>query len=274
MMLQITNRCRMMCPHCMDSATPDGGLMDEETFVNALKLAVDHGCQHLSVSGGEPSEHPRLLDFCKRINQAHIAFSIMTNGMWLGNAKQEWVFERIAKLRMFCGAQVYSHPKWYRLHDETVRKWTAQQDRWRAQHIELDTEDILNMSDLGRAKTCPEALEETQKSKYRNMCLAAHVMAAQVGSLRELFTVILAQHRFCIPLVDWRGDFHASESWLCQSFGNVNRDSGETLFANLKAGRPCGGCIPCQRYFMDSAPKIVQARKLLGQENVMLGGLK
>lgn len=274
MMLQITNRCRMMCPHCMDSATPDGGLMDERTFDNALKLAVENGCMHLSISGGEPSEHPLLLDFCKRVNKASIAFSIMTNGMWLGDEKKEWVFERISKMRTFCGVQVYSNPKWYRLHDETVRKWTAQESRWRAQQIMLDTEDILNMSDVGRAKECPDAIAETKSSKYRNMCLPAHVMAAQVGSLRELFSIILAQNRFCIPLVDWRGDFHASESWLCQSFGNVNCDSAETLFANLKAGRPCGGCIPCQRYFTDNDPKIVRARKLLGQENFVGGGQK
>lgn len=265
MLIQITNRCRMMCPHCMDASCPDGGLMDEATFGNALRLATENGCLHLTISGGEPTEHPEFLNFCKRASRAGMKFSICSNGMWLGDEKAEWRFERMAKLSGFAGAQVYTNPKWYRLHDETVAKFNAQKARWLALGVVLDLHDIRGMSDIGRGKTCEEAIEESKASPYRNICLAAHVTAAQVNSMRELFDMMLVQRRFCTPMVDWQGEFHASESWLCQSFGNVNRDSAETIFRNLKNGKPCCKCIPGKRYLASQEPKMVMARKLLGQ---------
>lgn len=266
MLVQITNRCRMMCPHCMDASCPDGGLMDDATFGNALRLAVDNGCRHLTISGGEPTDHPGLLDFCKRASRARIKFSICSNGMWLGDEKAEWRFERMAKLSGFTGAQIYTNPKWYRLHEETIAKFNAQKGRWESLGVILDCQsDIRAMSDIGRGATCEKAIEEAKNSPWHNMCLAAHVTAAQVGGMAELFNMMLVQARFCSPMIDWKGDFHASESWLCQSFGNVNRDSAETIFMNLKNGRPCCKCIPGKRYLTDMAPKMVMARKLLGQ---------
>lgn len=267
MLIQITNKCRMMCPHCMNESCPDGEIMDDATFGNVLKLARDNGCRHLTISGGEPTEHPGFLDFCKRCSRAGISFSICTNGMWLGDDKAEWRFERAAKLHGFAGAQVYTNPKWYRLHEETIAKFNAQKDRWEPLGVMLDCQsDIRSMSDVGRAATCDRAIKEAMESKYHCMCLAAHVTAVQVGSMAELFDMMLMQARFCSPMIDCRGEFHASESWLCQSFGNVNRDSAETLFMNLKNGRPCCKCISGKRYLASQSPKMVMARKLLGQE--------
>ena len=255
-----------MCPHCMDDSRPDGGLMDDATFGNVLSFARRCGCRHLTITGGEPTEHPHMLDFCKRASMANIAFSICTNGMWMGNEQAEWRFERIARLPRFAGAQVYTNPKWYRLHDETVANYNSQKARCEGLGIVLDLHEIRGMSDIGRGKTCEKAIDESKASPYHNICLAAHVTAAQVNSMSELFDMMLIQHRFCSPMVDWQGDFHASESWLCQSFGNVNRDDAETIFRNLKNGRPCGACIPCKRYLEEDTPKMVMARKLLGQQ--------
>ena len=265
MLIQITNRCRMMCPHCMNESCPDGGLMDEGTLGNALRLIVDNGCRHVTISGGEPTEHPCFLDFCKRVSRSGVNFTICSNGMWLGDEKAEYRFERVAKLNGFSGAQVYTNPKWYRLHDETVRKFNEQKDRWNALGVVLEQHEIRGMSDIGRARTNRMAIEESKASPYHNVCLAAHVTAVQVNSMREFMEAMLMQFRFCSPTIDWKGEFHASESLLCQSFGNVNRDSADVLFKNIKEGRPCCKCIPGKRYLVDQAPKMVMARKLLGQ---------
>lgn len=266
MLVQITNRCRMVCPHCMDESCPDGGLMDDATFGNAIRFVRDNGCPQITISGGEPTEHPHFLDFCKMASRADIKFCVCTNGMWLGDEQAEWRFERVAKLRGFVGAQVYSNPKWYRLHDETVAKYRAQEERWKGLGVLLDLHDIRAMSDIGRAKTCEKAIEEAKASPWHSSCLAAHVTAVQAQNIRQFFHLMIVQARFCSPMIDWRGDFHASESWLCQSFGNVNRDDGQTLFENLKAGRPCGGCIPCKRYLTEDNEKMIKVRELLGQK--------
>ena len=270
MMVQITNRCRMACPHCLDAATPDGGLMDEATFGNALKLARDTQCPILTISGGEPSEHPLFLDFCKRTSNAGLMFGIATNGMWLGDQSAEWRMERIAKLNGFAGAQVYTNPKWYRLHEETIAKYRAQESRWAALEVNLETAEIRNMIDLGRAKDSKEAMAEVRASKYHCSCLTSHVTAAQTSSMSEFLRMMIMQVHMCTPLIDWQGEFHASESWLCQSFGNINRDDANTLFERLKSGRPCGKCLACKKYLSEDSPKMEMVRKLLGQEKIKL----
>ena len=269
-MVQITNRCRMGCPHCLDAATPDGGLMDEATFGNALRFAKDNQCQILTISGGEPSEHPLFLDFCKRTSRAGLIFGIATNGMWLGDQSAEWRMERIAKLKGFAGAQVYTNPKWYRLHEETIAKYRAQESRWTSLNVNLETAEIRNMIDLGRARDCTEAMAEVRASKYHCSCLACHVTAVQSHNMSHFLHLMVMQQRLCTPLIDWRGDFHASESWLCQSFGNVNKDDGWTIFERLKSGRPCGRCLSCRKYLSEDSPKMEMARKLLGQGKIKL----
>ena len=98
-----------MCPHCMDDATPDGGLMDfNTTFLNALKFAKTSG-GILVLSGGEPTEHPHFMDMCKEVSKWGFKFSVCTNGMWMFDQNQAYRFERIAKLSGFCSAQIYTN---------------------------------------------------------------------------------------------------------------------------------------------------------------------
>ena len=72
--------------------------------------------------------------------------------------------EKVAKLRGFCGGQLYTNPKWYRLHNQTLRKWEDSKGKWESMGIHLDTTDIRGMQDLGRAKSCPEAIKEAEIS--------------------------------------------------------------------------------------------------------------
>lgn len=277
MLIQITNRCRMGCPHCLDDSRPDGGHMDETTFDNALKLARDCGGAPVLLSGGEPTEHPQFVDFCRRVSQANIPFSVSTNGMWLGDERGEYRFEKVARMKWFAGAQVYSNPKWYRLHEETVAKYNSNAKKWHDLNVLLETAEIRNMLDIGRAASCDAARKEAAESKYHCSCLVAHLTAVQLKSLHRLHRMgsllymLVCQEHVCTPAVDWRGDFHASESWLCQSFGNVNTDDRCTLFDNLADGRPCGKCAGCRRYLTEDTPKMAMARRLLGQDGDAAG---
>ena len=268
MMLQVSNRCRMMCPHCMDDSRPDGGLMDMHTLRNALAFASAAKLRHVVISGGEPTEHPDLLNFCKEVSKAGLAFSLCSNGMWLGDEKAEWRAERIAKLRGFVGMQIYSNPKWYRIHNDTVARYRVQEQRWRGLGIGLDLNDIRSMSDIGRARTCEAAMEEVRRSKYHNMCLTAHLTAVQSGSLEQFFRLMLSQFKSCTPMVDWKGLFHMSESCLCPHIADINSDSPETIWERMRSSRPCGGCLPCRRFLSEDTDKMVRAREALGMSQV------
>lgn len=266
MLLQITNRCRMGCPHCLDDATSDGGLMTLETCRAAVKFAKDSGDFMLIVSGGEPTEHPMFYDCCRIVNESGLKFSICSNGMWLGDEKKEWAMDKVSNLSGFCGGQIYTNPRWYRLHEQTVDKWTDKGSRWEAKGFVFDTTDIQGMQDIGRAKSCPEAVKEAEASPYHNSCLTSCVTLAQSGSSTSMFfQLMFYQHRFCTPLIDWQGNVHMSESWLCPSHGNVMTDAHEDIWEAMRRFRPCGGCLGCKRYMSENTPKMVAARRLLGQ---------
>ena len=265
MLLQITNRCHMGCPHCLDDATPNGPIMTDETCRNAVSFAKDSGERLLIVSGGEPTDHPRFFDMCRIVSQSGLCFSICSNGMFMGDPKKEWQMEKVANLAGFCGGQIYSNPKWYRLHNQTIAKWNAQAPKWEMLHLHLDTTDIRGMQDLGRAKNCPEAIAEAEASPYHNSCLASCTTLVQSEDSHEFFKLMFMQHRFCTPLIDVAGNVHMSESWLCPSCGNVNTDTRDMLWLKMRSFRPCGGCIGCKRYLTEDTPKMAAARRLLGQ---------
>jgi len=265
MLLQITNCCRMACPHCLDDANPYAPHMTEDTCRRAVAFAKDSGDRLLIVSRGEPTEHPRFFDMCRIVSQSGLCFSICSNGMWLGDPKKEWTMEKVCKLDGFCGGQIYSNPTWYRLHNQTVAKWNAQAPKWEMLHLHLDTTDIRGMQDIGRAKSCPEAIKEAEASPYHNSCLASCVSLVQSETPQDFFRMMFLQMRFCTPMVDFKGDVHMSESWLCPSCGNVNTDAKDMLWLKMRKFRPCGGCIGCKRYLTEDTPKMAAARRLLGQ---------
>lgn len=245
--------------------------MDSSTFMKALTFAKDNGEVHIVISGGEPTEHPQLVDFCREIDKTHLRFSITSNGMWLGDSIKEHDIEQVSTLRSFMGGQVYSNPKWYRLHDEISRRFEDAKGKWTSMGWFFDTTDIRSMSDIGRARNNDKARAECYASKFHNMCLTACVTAAQVSSLSDFFHMMLMQHKFCTPLVDYKGDIHMSESCLCPSIGcNVNTHTASQIWGAMKLFRPCGGCTPCKRFLVENTPKMVMARKLLGMEKNLL----
>ncbi len=69
MILMLTERCNLRCRYCYLEATSAGRDMDEQTLVQALKLA-DHGAScHLQLSGGEPTLRPDLIEMTGRLSR-------------------------------------------------------------------------------------------------------------------------------------------------------------------------------------------------------------
>lgn len=266
MLLQITNCCRMACPHCLDDATPYAPHMTEDTCRNAVSFANNSGDMMLIVSGGEPTEHPRFFDLCRIVSQSGIYFSICSNGMFMGDPKKEWMMEKVCKLKGFCGGQIYTNPKWYRLHRQTMARWNSSHERWESYNLHLDTTDIRGMKDIGRAKTCPEALKEAETSPFHNSCLTSCVTLAQSPTSQDFFRLMFMQQRFCTHLIDYKGDVHMSESCLCPSCGNINTDNFDVLWCKMRAFRPCGVCLGCKRFLSEDTPKMVAARNVLGMK--------
>lgn len=61
--MKICNRCDRGCPQCHECSTPDGELADlNAPFLDTLKPYTE-----LAIGGGNPLEHPGLVEFLKRM---------------------------------------------------------------------------------------------------------------------------------------------------------------------------------------------------------------
>lgn len=238
MLIQITNRCHMGCPHCMQDATPRGKHMTEETFSQVVEFCQQARPLVVSVTGGEPTEHPQWLSMTKALLAlpSQPIVIILTNGAWIEDAKTRIAMAKlIRENKPRVKVQVYSNPKYYRDHNWTV----SHEAQFRSIGCIPDFTDPIFMQDLGRArKNCQE---ETAQSDHVPSCINSHLIAMQATSLPHFLSMAAQAAKFCRPLVDPDGNIHMSESWLCQTVANVS-DGTVEAFRKMKASRPCKRC--------------------------------
>jgi len=60
--LQLTEKCNMSCAHCCFAATGKGTFMTESVFNKSLDIAKSYG-GGITMGGGEPTLHPKILDW-------------------------------------------------------------------------------------------------------------------------------------------------------------------------------------------------------------------
>ena len=238
MLIQITNRCHMGCPHCMQDSNSRGKHMTKETFEQVLAFCEQAQPPVVNITGGEPSEHPGFLEMTKallNIKSVRI-LTIITNGAWIEDSK---IRIGIAKLvRSNKGrvkVQVYSNEKYYHKHEWTVEH----SQQFRSIGCIVDFDSPIFMQDLGRArKNCQE---EVEGSDHVPSCINSHLCAMQTHSLTEFLWACAQAGKFCRPLIDPYGNIHMSESWLCPVVANVS-DGVIEAFRKMRASRPCRGC--------------------------------
>lgn len=238
MLIQISNRCQMNCPHCMQDSTPDGILMTDETVEQVLNFCSEARPLVISVTGGEPTEHPRWAEITRELLRIEtVAFvNILTNGAWIEEKEQRLKMAKLvreAKGRV--KVQVFSHPKYYQDHDWTVEH----EQQFRSIGCIADFKSPIFMQDLGRARQ--NCQEETEQSDHVPSCINSHLIAVQAYSLPHFLSMAAQAAKFCRPLIDPNGNIHMSESWLCPAVAHVS-DGVAAAFRKMKASRPCQGC--------------------------------
>ena len=286
MLIMITNKCFENCPHCMECSNPNGQHMNIETFRRAIVFANFIGSNIITLSGGEPTTHPDFFMFCKALNNVYKKpFSVVSNGTWCLNIwgtismeceadefieQLKYTPEKIERqirrmcsdFKYFVGMQVYSNKLFYK--DYEAIKSKEQYFKSFGTKIQFEETPIRSMQDLGRARTCDVAQKMCDESKYHMSCLNATLIAKQITNPKDYGkTIEMQAHQFCHPMVDFNGDVHRSESWLCQSVGNVNTDTFSDIWDNIKAYKPCGGCKGCQKFNTSEDPRIVMARNII-----------
>lgn len=290
MLIMITNRCYENCPHCMENSNPEGQMMDERTFHKAVMFAKYIGSRVVMISGGEPTLHPDFFKFCKALNDEYkMPFAVVSNGTWalphFGSLDWEGTSENlilqyhldnekvVRQIRRMCSdfknfisMQVYTNKLFYKDYDKIHGKESFF-DSFGGKVI-LDESPIRSMQDLGRAKNCEIAQKMCDESRYHMSCLNATLVARQI-KIPRLYGNKLEQAtlQFCYPMVDFNGDVHLSESWLCPSVGNVTNMFYDDIWSNITQYNPCGRCKGYKKFSESTDPKIVMARQIITGEN-------
>ena len=267
MLLQITNTCHEVCPHCMQCSKPGEPQMSNDLLPYVVNFYRFINAPILVISGGEPTEHPDFVKICEYFAFAGgVRFSVCSNGTWVFDEIKRKAFEHVTRLPNYVGAQIYTDKRFYRSYEQVK----AHREYFESLNSVVfeDTNMQMSMMDLGRARDCEQAQKIIDEQNYAMNCVNSTLIAHQSKTI-EAFrkNLRLALNRmFCKPLVDVNGNVHMGESWLCPSVGNVRENYMLEIFKNMQAFKPCMRCRNAQKFLSSSNAQHVAARKVLGVE--------
>ena len=219
MLIRVTNSCRMSCSHCMVDAKPGGRHMDMSVFAATLDFTSRVGVPLLIISGGEPTDHPDIVDMLKIGRSTGMLVSVLSNGMFLG----EDAVRRDAILDACDSVQVTNDPRFYPKRVDPF------------DHPKVVFEDRVRvLSPFGRAKNSSSCTRQAPT------CFNLRSIVRATGSLRVAIEVLAKRGRFCSPSVNVDGNVVCGEAPSCSSIGSVN-DTLDEISKNI-AELQCSRC--------------------------------
>lgn len=89
LVLDITNKCFMKCLHCSSNSSPSlGTFLSLEKASQIIKEAVVMGLETLSLTGGEPLTHPRIVEIVQLAHSLDVKdIRVFTSGIKSRNSK-------------------------------------------------------------------------------------------------------------------------------------------------------------------------------------------
>lgn len=241
MLLCITEKCSMGCPHCMDDAKPDGQHMTLETLEKAMDFIIENKIYHsIIVTGGEPTEHPVFPMFMGYIIAALEKYSlksiitVTTNGFWiLENEENRECAKRIASgsKNVQVNFQVSADPHFYPKRLDVTKRI------WRENGFVLCDNCIEQVYPQGRAK-----MNNLPWKAKASKCFNVRALTKQLASptLESVIWTLAENGKFCTPTIKINGDIVLGESFLCPTCASIY-NSGEEIIQKIKDFK-CHGC--------------------------------
>lgn len=251
MMIKITEKCSMGCPHCMNDSKPIDKHMDKETFIKVIDFFNQYGGATVVISGGEPTEHPQFLDFINTfmaLTRPYIIVMIATNGIWMQTHKDE-IFKLLDEYSHRLMFQVTTVDEYYPVKIDTSLPVFKHENVFVCTKIE-------RMYPQGRALTNHLEYVPPKGPKCANIRLVTH----QVGmkSIRNIIAILLVKGGFvCTPHITVNGEIKLGESDLCPVCSNISKTEEEIIndILNFK----CNDC----KEALNNLP--LQAKNILGE---------
>ena len=77
----LTYRCNGNCPFCIESEVNKQCDLTETDFAKALAFAKEHDLPNFFLHGGEPTVHPKIVDFARMAKEQGFTLKMFTNGI-------------------------------------------------------------------------------------------------------------------------------------------------------------------------------------------------
>ena len=242
----------MGCSHCMQNSTEDPQHMSMEIVKRTVKFAEWSHAFAILISGGEPTEHPKFFEIAKMFSKFECV-AIISNGDFISDPDKTAKMKELLKRNNF-SMQITSISGIYPRQVD-LKALEA------LPHTVSHTEGI-NMLSLGRAATSPKYSEIAKTTNGTTSCFATALTFAQLPYVFALKNIEM-RGKMCHPLIDWKGNLHISESWLCPSFANIFEDF-TSIADKAHNWRPCGKCADYQKLLKKNDPQYLQAKQILG----------
>ncbi len=197
MLVRITDCCTMGCTHCMTESHPGGGHMSLDTFRQVLEFSrLD--LPVLLISGGEPTEHPQLVQMLKMAKFAGYTTALLSNGEFF--SKKPKLAKRIKPL--VHAVQVTNDPRFYPRRVKLPKSQAC--------------ETLRIVAPFGRARKA--GLDCTRMSPY---CFNLRSATRYYGTVYAAIACLRGKSKMCSPSVNTDGTVVAGEAPECTSIGTV-----------------------------------------------------
>jgi len=211
MLIKITTRCSMGCSHCFDDALPDGD--DMTLFIFGAALGWSRRVDPLPgviLGGGEPTEHPMVVDFIKLAAANNIAVMVCSNGSWMEDKQRAALY-----LELPCLWQITNDERYYPRKVKVIEHETVF-------YVPRIASEILPLGRSAGATT----------GKQSPSCFNLRSIARHFKSLPVAIMTLRQRCKMCTPCIGADGSIYPGESRLCASIGQVG-DSDEAVLENL-----------------------------------------
>ena len=257
MLIQITNTCHGNCVHCLQDSTPEPQYMSMDIVDKAFQFCCKTPAECINISGGEPTEHPHFEEIVKKFAKVFKIVTILSNGMFVFNRQKYLLVKKLLSL-----GNVYLQVTTHKLYYPKYKAICAKKDKFIAlgPKCSLTINPDIYVHQLGRAIDNELCKEQALSHSYTTSCLMATSTFWQLPFNMAILNMESRFH-YCTPLIDWQGNIHLSESWLCPSIGNVETFNS---FKDIIRAKPCGKCPDYQKLLDNSTSQYLAIKEIMG----------
>lgn len=247
--------------------------MDEKVFETTICEAKRLGASVLNIAGGEPTilDSDVLRNYLVKALSLNFIVVLKTNGYFLSDRVKTAMLTGIALKYSNFFIQISAFKEYHANRERVLDKFRQRkpvvrklQDAMKERLVIRDESNVnLQLMALGRCEE-GEMLEKAKKFDRYPSCINSALIMAQSDLTKQLPCSVLENcTRFCVPMVDPKGDMHMGESIFCKKICNI-ADGKDKIIEAMANFKPCGRCPNYHWHFDEpSCDKDIIVRNLL-----------